>query len=122
MIKPIMQAEHIVHVRFGWPIGMKLRLWPAQHLSADYAHLGGCAVIVTGAASRQTRSGSSKQFVYLLEGRDDRFSTERVRPEDLELIPDADPIAHRINQAVVDALPDSWFRLLKSRVQSHPGN
>ncbi|MDT0619582.1 hypothetical protein RM531_13980 [Salinisphaera sp. P385] len=115
-----MQAEHIVHFRFGWPIGMKLRIRPAECLPAEYQHLGGCLVIVTGLASRPV-SGISKQFVYLLQGRDERFSSERIRPEDLELIPDLDPVAYETNQAVVAALPDMWFRRRRTRRQGQSG-
>ncbi|MEQ8799975.1 MAG: hypothetical protein RJQ08_15650 [Salinisphaeraceae bacterium] len=115
-----MQAEHIIHFRFGWPIGMKLRIRPADSPPAEYQHLGGCLVIVTGLAS-QYAGGISKQFVYLLHGRDERFSSERIRPEDLELIPDIDPVAYETNQAVVAALPDRWFRLTRIRWSGRSG-
>jgi len=115
MNKRTMQAEHIVHFRFGWPVGMQLqlRLRRAPFLASDYAHLGGCTVIVTGLASKHLQSSTRKQFVYLLQDRDERFSSERVRPEDMELIPNIDPVMLQVNQAVLNALPDWWYRTIK---------
>lgn len=118
MNRSVMQAENVVHFRFGWPVGMKLRLRPAQFLLAEYAHLGGCAVVVTTDAMM---APGPRQFVYLLQGRDERFSTERIHPQDMELIPDIDPVALEINQAVVNELPDWWFRTLKPKRQRQSG-
>ena len=115
MKKRVMRAEHIVHFRFGWPVGMKLRLRPANQLPTDYAHLGGTAVIVTAVAGDPMDTRVPRQFVYLMDGRDERFSTKRVRPQDLELIPNIDPHGLQTNQAIVDELPDWWVRTLRPK-------
>lgn len=121
MNMPAMQPERFVHFRFGWPIGMKLRLRAAPHFLDEYAHLAGCSVIVTGLACRHKYAGPLRQFVYLLQGRDERFSTERICVEDLELIPNIDPEAFRINQSVVEALPEWWHRHIEHRRNKQPG-
>ncbi|MAA75038.1 MAG: hypothetical protein CMN28_10045 [Salinisphaeraceae bacterium] len=88
---------------------------PAECLLADYAHLGGCAVLVTGLAARFKHGGPCKQFVYLLQGRDERFSTERVRYQDIELDPNLDEESQAINRAVFEALPDWWLAHARKR-------